>query len=516
MRDLFRPLTIDELHFPPELKTNDDLYAFYKDLIRPRPNLAVQVYMLVDIVQSAITASFCLNVMFKKGRMRETDIVTLRRSPYGAFVVPNAVWILLIFITIYLVGWAGFCSYMFYVSFTDLPLIDYLFYIPNPLLGGKESRGFTCWYHLPLPRSAWLMNSFVIGVGIVMLVFNFAMLSFSTKQKNLANNREQVYLQTYVPEHRSLEWLESAPSAGALLSVKIAWADLCNVFRWVCASIATYLVLVPIIAAMLVLYAIPNHIFLLKHLLRIFPDQEFKQKQDPGILYTLQSLWKIGRPSRLEGGQYSAFKRMWMVTVVGHSQTLLLLGGTITFAVPPYYLYFVPWTGGLKGLGSANQVEFVVAYVITAALITAAWIIGLSATLTYDDVYRAVVGSSAPSSEGSSSTRVSAGLSTSVAQDGGESGVDSIEIRPLRPMLSFSPTTADYASRDEKSDIFTEDFTTPDDRKNKVFIQTTRTVHVEHQDVQSPQGPSEAAIQDTETTHTAMYSFLGRKRTNHE
>ncbi|GAC94447.1 hypothetical protein PHSY_002018 [Pseudozyma hubeiensis SY62] len=470
MINLFRPLTVDDFQFPPELNTNADLYTFYKNLIRPQPSLAVQVYMLVDTVQSVFTASFCLHVMFKRGRMRETNFVTLRRSRHGAFVVPNAVWVMLIFIAIYLIGWAGFCSYMFYVSFTDLPLINYLFYIPNPF----------------------------------------------AKQKNLANNRKQENLQTYVPMHRTQEWLKSAPSADALLSVKIAWTDLANVYRWVCASIATYLVLVVVVIAMLILYAISNHIFLLKHLLRIFPDQEFKQKQDPSILYTLQALWKIGRPSRLLGGQYSAFKRTWMVTVVGYSQTLLVLAGTITFTVPPYYLYFVPWAGGLKGLGSANQVEFVVEYVITGALITAAWIIGLAAMLTYDDVYRAVVGTSAPPSEDSSLTRVSGRLSTSVAQDGGESAVDSMEIRPLRPMLSFAPTTTDSASRDEKSEILTDNLTTADDRKNKVFIRTTTTVHIEHQDAWDLERPTESVKQDSETSQMASHSFLGRKLYSHE
>lgn len=48
-------------------------------MILPRPSKAVQVYMVLDVIQSLVTAGLCANVILKKGRARSTRFIMLRR-----------------------------------------------------------------------------------------------------------------------------------------------------------------------------------------------------------------------------------------------------------------------------------------------------------------------------------------------------------------------------------------------------------------------------------------------------
>lgn len=139
--NLFRAFTPDDFVWRHDITTNADLLAFIHSMILPRPSKAVQVYMVLDVIQSLVTAGLCANVILKKGRARSTRFIMLRRSAYGTFIVPNAICIMVAMVGIYLVGWAGFCSYMFYIFDRDLPLIEWVFYIVCP------------WYVVTFPLS---------------------------------------------------------------------------------------------------------------------------------------------------------------------------------------------------------------------------------------------------------------------------------------------------------------------------------------------------------------------------
>ena len=187
--NLLRLFAIDELHFPYEMKTNAQLIEFSNLLLRPRPSQAVEALMMVDIVQSVLTLALCARVVIQKRRIQDLRVFTLRESPYGTFVVPNAVWVLLVGVCTYLLGWAGFCSYIVFVQKTNRPLKEYLWFIPFPWLplalpAFYSAYGFviTCsprspisnlrahvakhgglsWIHLPIPHSALVMNTLMI------------------------------------------------------------------------------------------------------------------------------------------------------------------------------------------------------------------------------------------------------------------------------------------------------------------------------------------------------------------
>ncbi|KAJ9480319.1 hypothetical protein PHBOTO_003570 [Pseudozyma hubeiensis] len=550
--NFFQPIPLDRLILPEWVKTNGDLLAFINLIIRPRPNKALLSYMMIDIVQSIGTAIFCAYVMLKKGRARDARLVTFRQSPYGTFIVPNAVWSMMIMITIYLLGWAGFSTYIFYISVVDLPLLEWLFYIPVPWwplavgafwatygfvltcsprspisnFAGKTRKGFltsrTSWMHLPLPQSAWIMNSFVVGVTLFMFVWNLCTVTMGGRQRHLSHLRKKDLYTELISGHHTQEWLDLPAPAQALHEVRMAWDDLANVYRWTCAGLASFAALVTLMISLLILYAIPNHISLLDHLVSIWPDQDANERHRGSTFGNVCFLWKIGRPSKLVGKQYTAFKKTYMVTMIGHAQIFLILAGVTTFTLPPFYMCFAPWTDLIGGVTTERHVEFLVAYVISAAFLTAVWVTGLSALLTLDEAFRAVMGADGAASQGSEPIKLSGRPSTSLGLNDVESGKQVTDLVLLRPMQSDTPSLSNESFlRDEKSDIFVEAPSQLVEGKNKVLVETTTTVQIEHRDVEAFPAPADKP-EDLPTFLTASpsaastYGFLGRKRTGPE
>lgn len=130
--NLTRSIRLDEFHMPSGIATNAQLIDFANSIIRPHPSKAVEIYMLCDVVQCLITFVACAYVLMKKGRLQNVRIFTLRTSPHGTFIVPNAICVLLTGVCVYLLMWAGFCSWIVWVQRTDHPLFEWLWFIPYP------------------------------------------------------------------------------------------------------------------------------------------------------------------------------------------------------------------------------------------------------------------------------------------------------------------------------------------------------------------------------------------------
>ena len=400
--NMFKAIRLDELQYPYEMKTNAQLIDFANTMIRPRPSRPVEIYMILDIAQSLFTFGVCAYVMLKRGRMKDARFFTFRKSPSGTFIVPNAILVVLSLFGCYLLSWMIFSAWIvFGVQFRNRPLVEWLFYIPLPWLPlglaafygaygfvitcsprsplsnllGKKGEGLLTsnrgWMYLPLPQSALLMNTFMVSVGVVMVGYNFVLTALNGRRMASTHQvQRDVYSRLLVPHH-SQEWLDAAPTEETLMLVRLGWQGLGNVYLLCCAAVASYMVIIVLTVAMLVLYALPNQIFMLENLCRIYPDHDLNQPQQRSLLGTLRMLWKIGSPRKLQGSTFSAFKKTWMMTVVGHSQVILILGGLLTYAVPPFYLFFVPWNNYFAGKSSDHQVMFIVAYAISVAFLTA-------------------------------------------------------------------------------------------------------------------------------------------------
>lgn len=348
-----------------------------------------------------------------------------------------------------------------------------------------------------------------------MLVYNGVMLYFSARQRYLANARPHGIYSDLASKHHTREWLDSMPTAEALYQTKLAWCDLVNVYRWCCAGLASYMVLVVLMIAMLVLYAVPNQMYLLDHLLHMYPDEHFVQPRKRGLTHTIPALWKIGRPSKLSGNQYSAFKKTWMMIVLGHSQVVLLLAGVFAFAVPLFYLYFVPWYNLFHGKSADHQVEFIVSYIISAAFLTGGWITAFSAMLTFDDVYRAVLGlGNATTESGPMSRTVDSDstlhVSNDVESDAQREHPTKLQSTLLHHAAPSSPTID--SSDDEKSTHCLEHNTTSQSSTNRVLVVTSTTVRVDHDP--PPIEPSDTIPNTLSNPNqcSSPYSFLTRNR----
>ncbi|SPO26985.1 related to membrane protein Dik6 [Ustilago trichophora] len=553
--DLVRTIRLDEFDFPHQFKTNGELVDWSNSVFRPNPSLAVEVYMLFDVAQCIATFSFIAYVLFKKGR--RVRLFMLRKSPYGTFIVPNAICVLLAGAAVYLLQWAAFCVYIVWVQKSNHPYFEWLWFIPFPwlplaLIAFYSAYGFviSCSprspisnlrgssletkklskVFLPLPHSATVMNTFIIGVGVVMVLFNVVVQSLAGAQRNATHRPgHNVYKDVLTKQHTQ-EWLSQPPTQELLDLIRRGSVDGLNVYRYCCLALSSYAAIIVLTIAMLGLYSIPNQIFLIRHLCSIFPDPIPQDCQGDGLMADLRLLRRIGLPRNLKGDHYAAFKKTWMMTMVGHSQALLLLGGVFVFAVPPFFLLTQPWQTMFEGLSSDREIMFIVAYVITAALITATWVTSLSATLTFDEIFRAVSGLGNEQQEAAGS-----GQSASLPQHGRHidrrfSGANIVPCSPtspadlqspnsvkspgsLRPQLSFAPSSAESEKTDGSFDDLPHE-----SRDNTVIVVTETVVRVEHEDTATmPEAADSIEMQTHRHTRSlspspvsAQYSFLSR------
>lgn len=130
--NMFRTIRPEELHMPPEANTNAAVMDVVRNIIQPNSSIAVEMFMICDAAQCLATTWMCMCVLVKKGRMRSIRLFTLKKSPYGTFIVPNAICILLVGTCIYLLTWAGYCGYIVYIQKTDRPLVDWVWFVPYP------------------------------------------------------------------------------------------------------------------------------------------------------------------------------------------------------------------------------------------------------------------------------------------------------------------------------------------------------------------------------------------------
>lgn len=297
--------------------------------------------------------------------------------------------------------------------------------------------------HAPIPHSAWLMNTFMIGVGVIMIVFNGIVQGLGgAVLRRMHQPGRDIYREFLTVAHTQ-EYLDSPPAQELLLLVKNAGADALNVYRYCCLALSSYIAIIVLIVLMLVVYSIPNQIFLMRHLAHSFPNThpEIKRKGD-GFWSDVQLLCRVGLPRNLKSSSYSAFSMTWMMVMIGHSQSLLLLVGVLAFSIPPFYLFFVPWYNAFHGRSAEHQITFIIAYTMSIGFLTAFISTGLAATLTFDDIFRAVSGIGQSYSHGEMNTAVK---HLSISADAGKLGVRGhLGIHSLLPHIDqgkLSPMT---------------------------------------------------------------------------
>lgn len=379
-----------------------------------------------------------------------------------------------------------------------------------------------------------------------MIVYNTVIQSMNAAQIAHSHSPGHNFYQDYLIVPYTEAFLNEPPTQEVLAFGLVAWADGMNIYRYCCLALTSYMVVVAIGIAMLVFYSIPNQIFLMKHLCRTFPDEVPEKCQGDSLLSNVRLLGRIGSPRNLKGSSYSAFKKTWMMTMVGHSQAILLIGGFVSFAVPPYYLYFVPWNNAIHGRSSENQIIFIVAYTISAAFLMAGWVTGLAATLTFDDIFKAVSGLGnsqeavstlsrsqshvvAPSRRGWSGIRSIPGVRLLLPRGESQkafddvdacssdvSGKNSLHLRTttlaspskcsfakddppfsqltatqsrgfLRPQLSFTPSSGGDTIEEKRSASFDNNMDL-EANGNKMFVVTQTVVRVEHTEVDEAAG----------------------------
>lgn len=103
-------------------------------------------------------------------------------------------------------------------------------------------------------------------------------------------------------------------------------------------------------------------------------------------------LLTVGYPRSPRGSSFTAYKKTWMMAMVGHLQVLLLLGAILSFVPLGITLIVLPWNNLFHLRSPNNQITYFLAYVICICLVTMLWVTTLSAVMTFDDIFKTVAG----------------------------------------------------------------------------------------------------------------------------
>ncbi|KAJ9474700.1 Low-affinity glucose transporter HXT3 [Pseudozyma hubeiensis] len=226
-----------------------------------------------------------------------------------------------------------------------------------------------------------------------MFVFNTTVHFINLDMRNRAHKPGHDFSREVLQQHHTHEWRDQVPTTAMLAFARVGWSDLLNVYRFCSMAYLSFTAMISLIVLILLLYAVPNQIFLINHVCDIYPGPlPAHCVKDGGFLSNLRLLYRLGLPRNLHGSKYHAFKKMWMVTMVGHSQAVWLMNGAALFLFIPAYLATSPWDKLMHGRSLRNTIDLAFGWVITVAFITAFWITALSATMTLDDIFRAVSG----------------------------------------------------------------------------------------------------------------------------
>lgn len=371
--------------------------------------------------------------------------------------------------------------------------------------------------YLPIPHSAWLMNSFIVGFGIAMVGYNAVVQSLAGKvYRNSLHPSHNVYREFLNAPHTA-DFLNSPPTEELLHFVKVGWTDLANVYRYCCLALTSYMVLVIWACSSLIFYSIPNHVYLMEHLCSAFPQAHPNITRGTGFWSNVRLLRQVGLPRNLKGAVYDPFKKTWLLVMVGHMQSILLLGGCSAFAVPVIYLIFVPFDNIYHGKTSERQIMFILAYTISAAFLTAAWSTGLAATLTFDEIFRAVSGMGTPQSASGSTDSVGHDsvskpsarskhtslrgipglrlLLPQAAENPSSTSVDTLappntsKRNLLRPQFSFTRSLAGESNAEKSRTSF--DLEANTSRSHGIFVTTQTVISVEQHKLEIGQDGSD-------------------------
>lgn len=395
--------------------------ALFKVMYVPQPRRS-RIWLLASEFEVILTFLVCSIMLVKKRSLGKLWLITKRDSPHGSFYVANAVFVLVLGVSTYLVAWDITALIIAAFSFANISAMEWWWVIPLPwlplVLGAYVSiHGFAVgcsprsplsshqgqqaaaqkWYYLPVPKWPMLVNTSLILPCVLFSISTFGLVSMSgyhyynakalahqilpadilLQIHSLAHNASQPFANTFMPASDELVWHARRVAAAYLES-----------HRYVCINLSIFAAAAYALFIPCVIYGFPNCASLVDHACSRYPEP-----LPPNCTHFFRKLHFLltkGKPTSEHS--YGLNIGTWKMTILAVMYMAILGGCVPAFAFIPVYIVAESFPHRML---TGNIESIVTNAVLIASLITIAsctFVAIFCTVATLDPLFRAAIG----------------------------------------------------------------------------------------------------------------------------
>ncbi|KAJ9474672.1 Protein phosphatase 2c [Pseudozyma hubeiensis] len=384
-----------------------------------------RIWLLASVSQVAFTFILCAIMLYRKRVLGEIWAFTQRKSQTGTFLVPNAVFVLCITVALYVLAWAITALVVISFAFAHVPTLQWYWIIPLPwwplVTGAYVSiHGFMVgcsprsplstinshtetairhkWYHLPLFKSAMLVNSILVAPCVLFLGSTIALVALSGRTYYRAkafahdNLPHDLLLQISAHARGQAAFMADAdaPASDELIRIaRLVATKYMTVHRYVSINLIIYASAAVCILLLCLVYGIPNAINLVDLACSRYP------KPIPASCTTFRrKLWFLitrGKPTCDHSVTHLTIAS-WKMTILAVTYISILTFCVPGYAVVPVFIVAGTWPHRVQQ-GDISAVINAAEVVLSLIAVPSCIFVGIFCCATsLDPVFRAALG----------------------------------------------------------------------------------------------------------------------------
>ncbi|TKY89047.1 hypothetical protein EX895_001578 [Sporisorium graminicola] len=389
----------------------------------PIPN-SCRIWLLASEVEVILTFVVCSIMLYKKKALGKLWIFTRRVSRGGTFYVANAVFVLTLGVSCYLVAWDTFAVVIAGFSFAHKSVLEWLWVIPLPwlplVIGAYVSiHGFAVgcsprsslsrinpnnaasrskWYYVGIPKSAAVVNAVLIVPCVVFTGSTIALVGISGytyyRAKHSAQHMLPPDLLEFIAKSASGKPIPLADSH-VLASDELVWlartvaANYMQVVRYVCLNLAVFAASAFGLLIPCFVYGIPNIISLVDH-----TCSRYAEPLPATCTSSLRKMWFListGRP-RSHHSSVLINHETWKMTILAIGYISILIVCVPAYAWLPVYIVGDIFPHRMLSGDLGPPIYHAALSVSVISLVSCTFVALFCTVATLDPLFRAAIG----------------------------------------------------------------------------------------------------------------------------
>ncbi|CBQ68723.1 probable Dik6, novel virulence factor [Sporisorium reilianum SRZ2] len=383
-----------------------------------------RVWLVASELEVIITFLVCSIMLYKKQALGKLWIITRRSSPGGTFWVANAVFVLTLGVSAYLMAWGTSAVAIVAFSYVHAAVLEWWWVIPLPwlplVLGAYVSiHGFTVgcsprsplsrvhaanaaarskWYYVGIPNSAAVVNAVLVLPSLLFTISTIALVGMSGHNyyhaKASARHLLPPDVQVYIAD-RSSGRSSSLADGDTLASDELVWmarivaASYMQVHRYVCINLAVFAGAATALNVPCLMYGVPNIISLVDH-----AYSRYTEPLPANCTSFTRKLWFLLTQGRPRSDQTSASINLetWKMTILAIGYISILIVCIPAYGWLPIYIICDIFPHRMLS-GDVSPVIHRAALAVSIISIISCTFVAIFCTVaTLDPLFRAAIG----------------------------------------------------------------------------------------------------------------------------